>query len=120
MAPPKPKIKWLSPAGVSRSLRKALRDPLFARRLILVTASLMKSKTFHTIPLKSVFEPLDFVQTVVVKLLAGERRIRAGSPNGFILSLLSCIESEINNTVTLKESSSTEMIDPASSPINSS
>jgi hypothetical protein len=111
MALPMPEDRWLTPGDIRRLLKKALEDPLFGRRLILVTTSIMHKKTFHGLPLTSVFEPLDFVQKAILKVLCGERRLRADKPNEFASSLISCIESEISNTVTLKESGTTATID---------
>ncbi len=103
--------EWFSPEDIRVSLVESLNDPLFGRRLTAIAAGIMRGKTFHGRPLGNVFAPFDFIQTSICKALSGERRMRANDSDGFFLFLVSCIESEISNTITGKESSMVGALD---------
>ena len=98
-------ISWLPVSAVRQRLELAGEDPAFWRRLLVITASLMRDKTCGGIPLNSNHQPLDFIHTVIEKLLSGGRKIPATESDAtFLHFLTSCVESEINNTVTKKAS----------------
>src|ERR1700682_5926625 len=100
-----PNDGWLSPDEIRQVLIECQNDPLFGRRVMVATASLMCGKTFQGCPLGARIDPLGFIQTAMTKALSGERRMRVDESDDFLSFLIGCIQSEISNTVTGKQSS---------------
>jgi len=96
-----PDRRWLSLPEVHQRI-SAVEDPLLWKRLLVITASLMRNKSYCGIPLSTSHRPEDFIHTALEKVLSGRRRMRVGSD--LLHFLGSSVGSEINNTVTKKVS----------------
>lgn len=96
-----PDRRWLSLPEVHQRI-SAEEDPLLWKRLLVITASLMRNKSYCGIPLSTSHRPEDFIHTALEKVLSGRRRMRVGSD--LLHFLGSSVRSEINNTITKKVS----------------